>query len=193
MKSDEAIFAAVPSLAVRPRPLAQEPPAPGASPRIDAIRKAGVLRVGVLANAPWLVREHHRQRRALDRPGLAAGHRICPPARRQASTGHGHATRPRCRCSRPTRSTLSIAALAETPERLKVVDFVIYSSTSVCMFGLPINPKFAAAKTVDDLNKPGHHHRLFRRRRPRKAGSSSASRGQAARRATPAPPRRWRK
>src|ERR1700733_16165045 len=34
---------------------AQQPPAPGASPRIDAIRKAGVLRVGVLANAPWLV------------------------------------------------------------------------------------------------------------------------------------------
>ena len=24
------------------------------SPRIDAIRKAGVLRVGVLANLPWL-------------------------------------------------------------------------------------------------------------------------------------------
>ena len=34
---------------------AQEPPAPGVSPRVDAIRKAGVLRVGVLANAPWLV------------------------------------------------------------------------------------------------------------------------------------------
>ena len=30
-------------------------PAPGASPRIDAIKKAGVLRIGVLANAPWLV------------------------------------------------------------------------------------------------------------------------------------------
>ena len=30
-------------------------PGPGASPRVDAIKKAGVLRVGVLANAPWLV------------------------------------------------------------------------------------------------------------------------------------------
>ena len=30
-------------------------PPPGASLRIDAITKAGVLRVGVLANAPWLV------------------------------------------------------------------------------------------------------------------------------------------
>ena len=30
-------------------------PATGVSPRIDSIKKAGVLRVGVLANAPWLV------------------------------------------------------------------------------------------------------------------------------------------
>ena len=30
-------------------------PAPGTSSRIDAIRKSGTLRVGVLANAPWLV------------------------------------------------------------------------------------------------------------------------------------------
>src|SRR4030095_10527504 len=38
-------------------------------------------------------------------------------------------------------------------DRLKVVDFVIYSSTSVCMFGLAANPKFAQAKSVDDLNR----------------------------------------
>ena len=43
------LFAALPALADVPVP------APGASPRIDAIKKAGVLRVGVLANAPWLV------------------------------------------------------------------------------------------------------------------------------------------
>ena len=35
--------------------LAQSPPPPGASPRIDAIKKAGELRVGVLQNAPWLI------------------------------------------------------------------------------------------------------------------------------------------
>ncbi len=49
---------------------------------------------------------------------------------------------------------ISITALAATPERLPVVDFVLYSNTSVCMFGLASNPKFAAAKSVDDLNKP---------------------------------------
>src|SRR5260221_9258150 len=29
--------------------------APETSPRVDAIRKAGALRVGVLANGPWLI------------------------------------------------------------------------------------------------------------------------------------------
>lgn len=49
---------------------------------------------------------------------------------------------------------ISVTPLAETAERLKVVDFVIYSNTSVCMFGLANNPKFAGAKSVDDLNRP---------------------------------------
>jgi len=34
---------------------AEDVPAPGKSARIDAIKKAGALRVAVLANAPWLV------------------------------------------------------------------------------------------------------------------------------------------
>ena len=37
---------------------------------------------------------------------------------------------------------------------MPVVDFVLYSNTSVCMFGRADNPKFAKAKTVDDLNSP---------------------------------------
>mgnify|MGYP000552974687 CR=1 FL=1 len=45
------------------------------------------------------------------------------------------------------------AADAKPPDRLKVVDFVIYSNTSVCMFGLAANPRFAQAKSVDDLNR----------------------------------------
>src|SRR5258707_13411485 len=40
--------------------LAQDVPAPGKSARIDAIKKAGVLRVAVLANAPWLVENTNR-------------------------------------------------------------------------------------------------------------------------------------
>ena len=36
---------------------AQDLPAPGTSPRIDAIKKAGQLRVGVLSNPPWLIED----------------------------------------------------------------------------------------------------------------------------------------
>ena len=50
---------------------------------------------------------------------------------------------------------MTISPLAETPERLKVVDFVLYSATSVCMFGRAGNDKLAQVRSVDDLNRPG--------------------------------------
>ena len=49
---------------------------------------------------------------------------------------------------------MTITPLAETPERDAVVDFVLYSNTSVCMFGRADNPKFSGAATVGDLDKP---------------------------------------
>src|ERR1700691_920811 len=55
LRSALLVCALTATLAAAPPVNAQQPPAPGASPRIDAIRKAGVLRVAVLANAPWLV------------------------------------------------------------------------------------------------------------------------------------------
>src|SRR5213593_1775552 len=55
-KSIDRSFALLLALALCAPAFADVPvPAPGASPRVDAIKKAGVLRVGVLANAPWLV------------------------------------------------------------------------------------------------------------------------------------------
>ncbi len=42
--------------------------APDASPRVDAIRKAGALRVGVLANAPWLIENMSGQGEAWSGP-----------------------------------------------------------------------------------------------------------------------------
>src|SRR5215475_7073204 len=56
-KTTKALAGALAGTFLAVAALAQAPgvPPPGASPRIDAIKKAGVLRVGVLANAPWLV------------------------------------------------------------------------------------------------------------------------------------------
>jgi polar amino acid transport system substrate-binding protein len=140
-------------LAVSLPALAQEPPAPGESPRVDAIRKAGALRVGVLANAPWLVEnttgsgEHwsgpawilakeYADRLAVKLQPILVSHETKVPV------------------LAANQVDISITPLAETAERKAVVDFVLYSNTSVCMFGKADNPKFAKAKSVDDLNSP---------------------------------------
>jgi polar amino acid transport system substrate-binding protein len=132
---------------------AQEPPKPGVSPRVDAIKKAGALRVGVLANLPWLAENTSGAGEAWDGPAWILtkeyarllGVKVEPVL-------VSHETKVPVLAANQV--DLSITPLAETPERLKVVDFVIYSTTSVCMFGLQSNPKFAGANSVDDLNKP---------------------------------------
>jgi len=128
-------------------------PAPGSSPRVDAIRKAGVLRVGVLANAPWLVENTSGQGEAWSGPAwLLAKEYAKRLSVKLEAVPVSHETKVPVLASNQV--DISVTPLAETPDRLKVVDFVIYSSTSVCMFGLSSNPKFAGAKSVDDLNKP---------------------------------------
>jgi polar amino acid transport system substrate-binding protein len=154
MTTFRAAAAAAMLIAVTTAPgFAQEPPVPGQSPRVDAIRKAGVLRAAVLANLPWLAENTSGSGEAWDGPAWMLtkeyarllGVRVEP-------VPVSHETKVPVLASNQV--DLSITPLAKTPERLKVVDFVIYSSTSVCMFGLAANQKFAAAKSVDDLNDP---------------------------------------
>ena len=128
-------------------------PAPGASPRIDAIKKAGVLRVGVLANAPWLVENTTGQGDAWSGPAWLLAQEYAKRLNvKLEPVPVSHETKVPVLASNQV--DISVTPLAETPDRLKVVDFVVYSATSVCMFGLSSNPKFAGARTVDDLNKP---------------------------------------
>ncbi|MEO5701911.1 MAG: transporter substrate-binding domain-containing protein [Casimicrobiaceae bacterium] len=129
-------------------------PAPGASPRIDAIKKAGVLRIGVLANAPWLVENTTGQGDAWSGPAWMLAQEYAKRLGvKLEPVPVSHETKVPVLASNQV--DIAVTPLAETADRLKVVDFVIYSSTSVCMFGLASNPKFANAKGVDDLNKPG--------------------------------------
>jgi polar amino acid transport system substrate-binding protein len=129
-------------------------PAPGTSPRIDSIKKAGVLRVGVLANAPWLVENTSGQGEAWSGPAwLLANEYAKRLGVKLQAIPVSHETKVPVLASNQV--DISVTPLAETPERLKVVDFVIYSTTSVCMYGLASNPKFANAKSVDELNRPG--------------------------------------
>ncbi len=135
--------------------VAQEAPAPGQSPRIDAIRKAGELRVGVLQNAPWLIQDvSGKSSEAWSGPAwLLAKEYARQLGVTLTAVPVSHETKVPVLAANQVDMTIS--PLAETPERLKVVDFVLYSSTSVCMFGLAANAKLAAAKSVDDLNQPG--------------------------------------
>jgi polar amino acid transport system substrate-binding protein len=133
--------------------MAQEVPAPGTSPRIDAIKKAGMLRVAVLANAPWLVENTTGGGEHWSGPAWVLAKEY---AKRLGVKIEpvlvSHETKIPVLASNQV--DISITALAQTPERIPVVDFVLYSNTSVCMFGRADNPKFAKAKTVDDLNNP---------------------------------------
>jgi len=132
---------------------AQQPPAAGASPRIDAIRQAKALRVGVLVNPPWLYENTTGSGEKWDGPAWTLAKEYA------RLLGVELVTVPVSNDTKvpvlaANQVDMTIAPLAESAERLKVVDFVLYSNTSVCMFGLASNPKFANAKTVDDLNNP---------------------------------------
>lgn len=127
---------------------------PGASPRIDAIQKTGALRVGVLANPPWLLETTSGQGEAWSGPAWMLAREYARRLNVKLNpVPVSHETKVPVLASNQV--DISITPLAETVERLKVVDFIIYSSTSVCMFGLSSNPKFSNAKSVDELNKPG--------------------------------------
>ena len=132
---------------------AQAPPAPGVSPRIDAIRKSGELRVGVLQNAPWLVENTTGNGPAWTGPvwTLATEYaRLLGVKLTPVSVSH----ETKVPVLAANQVDMTVSPLGETPERLKVVDFVIYSKTSVCMFGRAGNEKLAKVKSVDDLNNP---------------------------------------
>src|SRR5437016_549884 len=142
-----ALAASLPALADVPVP------APGASPRIDAIKKSGALRVGVLANAPWLVENTTGQGDPWSGPAWLLAKEYAKRLNvKLEAVPVSHETKVPVLASNQV--DISVTPLAETADRLKAVDFVIYSSTSVCMFGLASNPKFASAKSVDELNKP---------------------------------------
>jgi polar amino acid transport system substrate-binding protein len=129
------------------------PPAAGASPRIDAIRKSGVLRVAVLANIPWLVENTSGSGDQWSGPAWVLANdyaKLLGVKLEPVAVSH----ETKIPVLAANQVDMSITPLGETPERDKVVDFVLYSSTSICMFGRADNTNFAGAKSIDELNNP---------------------------------------
>lgn len=133
--------------------LAQTPPPPGASPRIDAIRKAGVLRVGVVNNPPWLAQNTTGEGDPWSGPSWLLGKEFAKLLGVKIEpVPVSHETKVPSLIA--NQMDIMIGPLNQNAERAKIIDFVTFSSTGVCMFGRADNPKFTNAKTLDDFNKP---------------------------------------
>ncbi|GAC1355438.1 MAG: hypothetical protein NVSMB34_08660 [Variovorax sp.] len=136
-----------------PAVLAQTPPAPGASPRVDAIRKAGELRVGVVNNPPWLVQNTTGDGEDWSGPSWTLGKEFAKLLGvKMVPVPVSHETKVPALVA--NQMDIMIGPLNQTAERAKIIDFVTFSSTGVCMFGRADNPKFTSAKTLEDFNKP---------------------------------------
>ncbi len=128
-------------------------PSAGSSSRIDAIKQRGSLRVAVLDEYPWL-----KQNAAGDKPFEGPAWRL---AEEYASRlGVRLETVPvsfddKVSILKGGQVDITIAPLLVTAERGKLVDFIPYSISAQCLFGLASNPKVARAVSIDDLNRPG--------------------------------------
>ena len=127
-------------------------PAPGESPKIDAIKERGSLRVAAIGEFPWLPENTTGSGPQFSGPGWVLAQeyaeRLGVPLE---VVPVSHETKV------PILATgdadITIAPLAVTPQRQEVANFVVYSRSSLCFFGLESNPKLQEAKTVDDLNR----------------------------------------
>ena len=133
--------------------LAQTPPPIGASARIDAIRKAGVLRVGVVNNPPWLSQNTTGSGEPWSGPSWTLGNEFAKLLGVKIEPVMvSHETKVPSLVA--NQMDIMIGPLNETAERAKIIDFVTFSNTGVCMFGRANNPKFTAVKSLEDFNKP---------------------------------------
>lgn len=129
-------------------------PAAGKSPKIDAIKARGSLKAAAIGEFPWLpenttgsgdqfsgpawvLANEYAKRLGVKLEIVPVSHETKVPI---LATGE---------------ADISIAPLSVTPKRKEVVDFIVYSKSSLCFFGLAGNPKIKDLKSVDDLNNPG--------------------------------------
>jgi polar amino acid transport system substrate-binding protein len=128
-------------------------PAAGQSAKIDAIKQRGTLKAAAIGEFPWLpentsgagdqfsgpawvLANEYAKRLGVKLEIVPVSHETKVPI---LATGE---------------ADITIAPLSVTPKRQEVVDFIVYSVSSLCFFGLADNPKLKDLKTVDELNSP---------------------------------------
>ena len=127
-------------------------PAPGKSAKIDAIEQRGALKAAAIGEFPWLPENTSGSGPQFSGPAWMLANEY---ARRLGVKLEivpvSHETKIPILAT--GEADISIAPLSVTPKRQEVVDFIVYSRSSLCMFGLASNPKLKDVKSVDDLNR----------------------------------------
>lgn len=126
-------------------------PAAGESKHIDKVLARGTLKVGVLAESPWLVQDTAGGGNAYSGPSWTLAQEYAKRLGvKLEAVPVTHETKV------PILATgqidITIGPLSETDQRKQVVDFVTYSKSSVCYFGLASNPKLKGIDTPDQVN-----------------------------------------
>ena len=139
--------------AVPARAAGADVPAPGASKRIDDIKARGVLKVAVIGEFPWLKENTSGSGEPFEGPAWFLANEYAKRLGVKLETvAVSHETKVPILAT--GQADISIAPLSVTEARKKVVDFVVYSKSTLCLFGKADNPKLAKADSVDDLNTP---------------------------------------
>ena len=128
-------------------------PAPGQSKKIDEIKKRGALQAAAIGEFPWLPENTSGSGPKFSGPAWVLANEI---SSRLGVTlvivPVSHETKVPILAT--GQADITIAPLSVTDARKKVVDFLVYSKSTLCLFGKEDNPKLAKIKSVDDLNSP---------------------------------------
>jgi polar amino acid transport system substrate-binding protein len=151
-----AMFLAAIGIAAAQSAMAQSRPAgvpeKGKSAIIDSIVERGTLRVGVTPTFPWL----NRNKTDKGDPWygsswtLAKADAAALGVKLEAVAVSNDTKIPLLLSGR---IDITISAISPNPDREKVIDFVPYSTSAFCMFGIKSDAKVAKVTNVDDLNK----------------------------------------
>ena len=128
-------------------------PAPGKSAKIDAIKARGSLKAAAIGEFPWLPENTSGSGPQFSGPAwMLANEYATRLGVKLEIVPVSHETKVPILAT--GQADISIAPLSVTPQRKEVVDFIVYSVSSLCFYGLADNPKIKDLKSVDDLNSP---------------------------------------
>ncbi|MEI7600553.1 MAG: transporter substrate-binding domain-containing protein [Aestuariivirga sp.] len=132
---------------------ASDVPAAGKSATIDTIKARGSLKAAAIGEFPWLPENTSGSGEQFSGPAWVLANEFANRLGVKLEiVPVSHETKVPILAT--GEADISIAPLSVTPKREEVVDFIVYSKSSLCFFGLADNPKIKDLKSVDELNNP---------------------------------------